>query len=260
MNKIEVLDHGFVELVDFMGDDYRILQSARVSTGGAAQKGDKQDRGLIRYLYSNKHLSPFEQVVFTFHVKMPIMVARQWMRHRTFSYNEYSLRYSEAIKEYYIPENFRIQGDKNHQGSGESVDETNNFIFKDAYIDGVENSLNLYEGYIEDGVARELARNVLPVSLYTEVYMTVNLRNLLHFLELRMHEHSQMEIRVYAEAILQILRGIDELKWTIEIFMETCVANYVYLSAINLARKTKNGMKSLQKHLEDFDNSGGENE
>jgi thymidylate synthase (FAD) len=252
VNKINVLDHGFVELVDFMGDDYRILQSARVSTGGVAQKGDKEDRGLIRYLYLNKHLSPFEQVVFTFHVKMPILVARQWMRHRTFSYNEYSLRYSEAIKDYYIPADFRIQGVKNHQGSGDVFDEDNNLMFKDIYEETIEQCESAYDGFIEEEVAREIARGVLPVAQYTEMYMTVNLRNLLHFLNLRLHEHAQYEIRVYAEAILQMLKSIEQLKWTIEIFEEMNQFDYTLLSMLDQVRKEPNGIEHLRQYILNF--------
>ena len=127
---VKVLDFGEVELIDRMGDDYRILQSARVSTGSSAKKGDKEDRGLIRYLYKNQHLSPFEQVQFTFRIKCPIFVARQWFRHRTFSYNEYSGRYSKMIEEMYLPENFRVQGIKNHQGSGLPISKEKNDILK----------------------------------------------------------------------------------------------------------------------------------
>lgn len=250
--KINVLDYGFVELVDIMGDDYRILQSARVSTGGSASKGDEQDKNLIRYLYVNNHLSPFEQVVLTFHVKMPIFVARQWMRHRTFSYNEYSLRYSEAINDIFTPTNFRIQGKTNHQGSGVEIDGEVNEIIKSSYKEAVDKSFSTYDYMLENGVAREMARGILPVSQYTEMYMTVNLRNLFHFLHLRLHEHSQYEIRVYAQAILDILNSIYGLKYTMEIFNEVNEVQYTFIDALNKARKQENGFKKLQNYLKDF--------
>lgn len=252
MKKISILDHGFVEMVDFMGSDYRILQSARVSTGGSSQKGDPQDRGLIRYLYCNKHMSPFEQCVFTFHVKMPILVARQWMRHRTFSFNEFSMRYSEATKDYYVPEEFRKQGIKNHQGSGEPFDKDMNLMLSDVYNDVMENCNSAYSGFIDDGVSREIARGIIPVAQYTEMYMTVDLRNLLGFLCLRLHDHAQMEIRVYAEAILQILKNLDEFKWTMEIFEEMNKVDYAILDVAGIARKEENGLEKLAQYLADF--------
>ncbi|RLD62952.1 MAG: FAD-dependent thymidylate synthase [Bacteroidetes bacterium] len=214
------LDHGFVELIDMMGDDYRILQSARVSTGGNAKKGDKADRGLIRYLYKNKHMTPFEQVVFTFHAKVPNFVMKQYLRHRTFSTNEYSQRYSPIINEYYTPEDWRIQGKTNHQGSGDTFEPFENFNIALEYEEAMDLALYNYEVMIKRGVAKEMARMVIPSSIYTEFYFTADLRNLLHFLELRCHKHAQLEIRVFAEAILEILKEKDELKWTMEIYEE----------------------------------------
>jgi len=230
---IKVLDHGEVELIDRMGDDYRILQAARVSTGGEAKKGDKEDRGLIRYLYKNQHLSPFEQVQFTFRVKCPIFVARQWFRHRAFSYNEYSGRYSKMIDDLYLPDNFRIQGIKNHQGSGEPVSDIVNHMFMEKFKESYSSSLDLYEDSLQAGISRELARITLPVSNYTEFYFTGDLRNLFHFLELRLHSHSQLEIRVFAEAIMEILKNIPDLKWSVEIFEEMRDINYLILECID---------------------------
>lgn len=224
--KEEFLDKGWVCLVDCMGNDYRILQSARVSTGGTAKKGDKEDRGLIRYLYKNQHMSPFEQVVFTFHAKVPNFVMKQILRHRTFSFNEYSQRYSEVSNDYYIPEEWRKQGTTNHQGSGEPLKCGSNAIVEQEYIEAIEESLNNYQNMIDNEIAKEMARIVLPSSIYTEFYFTVNLRNLLHFLELRLHEHTQLETRVFAEAINKILHSLPELKWTIEIFDEITQLNW----------------------------------
>lgn len=177
-------------------------------------------------------------------------------KHRTFSYNEYSLRFSEAIKDYYVPSDFRIQGKKNHQGSGDAFDEDENLMFKDVYEEIIEQSETAYEGFIEDGVARELARGVLPSCQYTEMYMTVNLRNLFHFLSLRLHEHAQMEIRVYAEAILQILKGIDELKWSVNIFEEVNDFDYKVLAMLDEVRKEENGIKQLGQYLLSFNSKG----
>lgn len=212
-----VLDHGSVELIDYMGNDYRVLQSARVSTGGVAMKGAVKDRGLIRYLYRNKHATPFESCVFTFRIQAPIFVARQWMRTRSASYNEFSARYSEVKDEFYIPKAMRKQGDKNHQGSGEDIQD-NGLIH--AYSDAISRAKDIYDGYIGFGVAREMARGILPVSQYTEFYFTINLRNLFHFLNLRLHAHAQYEIRVYAEAILDILKELGDFQWSVEIFEE----------------------------------------
>jgi len=220
------LDHGFVELVDSMGDDYRILQSARVSTGGVAKKGDKADRGLIRYLYKNDHLSPFEQVMFTFHCKLPNFIMKQYLRHRTFSTNEYSQRYSKVDSDYYIPKEWRLQGLTNHQGSGEAISQFSKEDYTIPYTEGIDKIQSLYENMIKDGVAKEMARMVLPSSMYTEFYFTADLRNLFHFLELRLHEHAQYEIRVFAEAIKRILSNMEELKWSMEIFEEMTGLNW----------------------------------
>lgn len=246
----KVLDYGEVELIDRMGDDYRILQSARVSTGSEAQKGDKEDRGLIRYLYKNQHLSPFEQVQFTFRVKCPIFVARQWFRHRAFSYNEYSGRYSKMIDDMYLPESFRIQGVKNHQGSGELVKEEANSILQQKFKEFYESSLDLYNDTLDSGIAKELARLVVPVSNYTEFYFTADLRNLFHFLELRLHSHAQLEIRVFAEAIMQMLKEIPELKWSVEIFEEMRDINYLILDCIDKEKDLSHFKEHLKKFLE----------
>jgi len=247
---MRVLDHGEIELIDRMGDDYRILQSARVSTGGVAQKGDKEDRGLIRYLYKNQHLSPFEQVQFTFRVKCPIFVARQWFRHRAASYNEYSGRYSEMISDVYMPDNFRIQGVKNHQGSGQNVDHELDKQIHEQVSDFYKSSNILYEDLLSNNVSKELARIITPVSNYTEFYFTIDLRNLFHFLELRMHSHAQLEIRVYAEAILQMLKDIPELKWSIEIFQEMNEINYLILECIDKEKDLSKFAAYLKKFLE----------
>ncbi len=219
------LDHGCVELIDKLGDDYRILQSARVSTGGVAAKGDKEDRGLIRYLYKNSHSTPFEQVVFTFYCKIPNFVATHLLRHRTFSFNMISQRYSRVNEEYYIPKEWRVQGITNHQGSGEILEDPDNNI-NGIYNLSINDNIDVYNQMLGLGVAKEMARMILPSSMYTELYFTVDLRNLLHFLELRLHDHAQYETREFAKGISRILHEQTDLVWTMEIFDEMTSLNY----------------------------------
>lgn len=213
--EFKCLDHGFVRLIDYMGSDESIVQAARVSYGSGTKKVH-QDRGLIRYLLRHQHTTPFEMVEFKFHCKLPIFVARQWIRHRTANVNEYSLRYSKAIDQFYIPERnvIRFQSKTNHQGRSEETVPTELQsrvlqILKNA----VEQAWNDYEKMEESGIARELARINLPVSLYTEWYWKIDLYNLLHFLKLRIDKHAQYEIRIYAEAIAGIVQKVVPLTW-----------------------------------------------
>lgn len=205
-----VLDSGFVRLVDYMGDDLSIVRSARVSYDADWREGDEQkDAKLIAYLMKNKHTSPFESVVFTFEVKAPIFVFRQWHRHRTWSYNEISARYTELDEGFYIPELDQIttQHTSNKQMR---TGEQNPFavdIQKWIKIQN-ESAFLMYKDLIVRGCPRELARSVLPVGAYSRMFATVDLHNLFHFLRLRLHEHSQYEIRVYAEAMLQLIEPI----------------------------------------------------
>lgn len=249
MIKYAVLDHGFVELVDLMGDDQKILKSARVSTGGSESKGDVKDRGLIRYLYKNKHLTPFEQVAVTFHIKAPIFVVRQWFRHRTQSYNEYSARYSEMIEDFYVPSEVYKQSDSNHQGRAQETVEDSPLIVDDIRA-MYEEVNNFYHDLLEDGVAKEQARVIMPVGQYTEFYTTMNLRNLFAFLTLRLDEHAQYEIRLYAETMLKILEiDIEEkLKWSVEVFKEFYALEQAYIKAINACGKDSTPLlKTLQE-------------
>lgn len=201
-----VLNHGFVRLVDYMGGDNRIVQSARVSYGEGT-KSYRQDKGLINYLLRNEHTSPFEQVVFTFHAKMPIFVARQWVRHRTARLNEISGRYSVMKEEFYLPDGAKIspQSEDNKQGrSGERFDQNTEQRIRDDLEAGQREAYQSYTGLLEAGLARELARINLPVSTYTEWYWQIDLHNLFHFLRLRLDPHAQYEIRAYAEAMYEI--------------------------------------------------------
>lgn len=220
--RINVLDHGFIKLVDSMpainpeyqhpewGDgDERIVAAARVSTGGEV-KGREQNQKLLRYLWANKHTSPFEQVRFTFHAKMPIFVARQWIRHRTGSFNEKSARYAEMKDEFYVPtlERMRRQSAFNKQGSGEQLDLETAEQSIAAIRRVSETAYGVYQELLQTGLARELARMVLPVNFYTEWYWTTDLHNLFHFLKLRLDSHAQHEIQVYGYAILDLIQPL----------------------------------------------------
>src|SRR5690554_2070971 len=208
--EISVLDHGFVRLVDYMGGDARIVQAARVSYGDGT-KTVREDGALIDYLLRNRHTSPFEQVIFTFHVKMPIFVARQWIRHRTARLNEISGRYSVMRDEFYVPnrDEVRKQSKRNRQGgdAAEVPAELRERVIS-VLTSGQERIYGEYEDLLEDDVARELARINLPLSLYTEMYWQIDLNNLFHFLRLRMDWHAQYEIRVYGDAMACIARAV----------------------------------------------------
>ena len=205
-----VLDKGFVRLVDYFGGDQRIVQSARVSYGEGT-KSVSQDGALLDYLLRHQHTSPFEQVVMTFHVKMPIFVARQWVRHRTGRMNEVSGRYSIMKEEFYVPEADKVspQSKDNKQGrASEAFDsETANKIINQLE-EGQKSSYENYSELLDAGLAREIARINLPLSLYTEFYWEMDLHNLFHFLKLRLDSHAQYEIRVYAEVMLEMCKKV----------------------------------------------------
>jgi thymidylate synthase (FAD) len=199
---IPVLDQGFVRVVDYMGTEARIVQAARVSMGEGT-KTPAEDAELVRYLMRHKHTSPFEQLQLTLHCKLPIFVARQWIRHRTARVNELSGRYSTLKDEFYVPDLKRIkyQDKVNRQGSGESVPtETARKILEVFQAERVLVHQG-YEGLVNQGVSRELARINLPVATYTEWFWNSDLHNLLHFLRLRCDEHAQWEMRQYANVI-----------------------------------------------------------
>lgn len=205
-----VLNKGFVRLVDYMGCDQRIVQAARVSYGGGT-KTFRQDKGLIHYLLRNRHTSPFEQVVFTFHVKMPIFVARQWVRHRTARVNEISGRYSVMDPEFYIPDESVVAGQSSDNKQGreeEPLPEELAARIRSEIKAEQDQSYERYQNFLEEGLAREIARIDLPLSLYTQLYWQIDLHNLFHFLELRLDEHAQYEIRAYGEAMMDIVRRV----------------------------------------------------
>ncbi len=229
---ISVLDHGFIRVIDYMGDDNAIVQAARVSYGKGTKKVN-EDAGLIRYLMRHRHSTPFEMCEIKFHIKLPIFIARQWIRHRTANVNEYSARYSVLAKEFYIPDHQQIapQSKANHQGRSDaelSTEESQhvlNLLRRDAEqcYDHYTEMMNEDEsGNIIDpektGLARELARMNLTLNYYTEWYWKTDLHNLLHFLSLRADSHAQYEIRCYADVMLDIVK-----KWcpvAFDAFME----------------------------------------
>lgn len=219
---IKLLDHGFVRLVDSMGSDLSIVRNARVSYDADWRAGDdkRSDTRLINYLYNNGHNTPFEAVTFTFDVKAPIFVFRQWHRHRTQSFNELSARYRELPEEFYIPEPHLVgvQNSDNKQMRDPMTPEEYAALPEDQRQDigtmlvvmRMQNAgtFAIYKQMIAKGVPRELARSILPVSTYSHMFATMNLHNLFRFLAERLHPHAQYEIRVYAEAMLELIEPI----------------------------------------------------
>ncbi len=207
----EVLDHGFIRVIDYMGDDSAIVQAARVSYG-AGTKHVQNDEGLIRYLMRHWHSTPFEMCEIKLHVKLPVFVARQWIRHRTANVNEYSARYSILDREFYIPapEQLAAQSTVNNQGRGEVLTGEEAARVLDLLKSDANRAYDHYEAMLsqdgQQGLARELARMNLPANIYTQWYWKTDLHNLFHFLRLRADPHAQYEIRVYAEAIAACVR------------------------------------------------------
>tara|TARA_Y100000991_G_C21933350_1_gene331842 strand:+ start:66 stop:989 length:924 start_codon:yes stop_codon:yes gene_type:complete len=249
----KVLDHGFIRVIDYMGDDSSIVQAARVSYGKGTKKLN-QDKNLINYLLSHRHTTPFEMNEIKFHIKLPIFVARQWIRHRTANVNEYSARYSILDNEFYTPkiDDIKPQSQQNNQGrSGEiekdlakhylSLMKENRKINFASY----KHLLNVDEdGKVLDekktGIARELARMVLPLSSYTQWYWKIDLHNLMHFLALRFDDHAQYEIRVYAEVMLDLMK-----KW-VPLTYDAFVRNRV--NSINLSSEAIEYLKMKIKN------------
>jgi thymidylate synthase (FAD) len=202
-----VLSHGFVALVDYMGNDASIVQAARVSYG-AGTRSVRDDRGLIRYLLRHRHTTPFEMVEFKFLVRLPIYIARQWIRHRTASVNEYSARFSVMPDEFELPaeSEIRRQSSRNRQGRDEALPPDVARRFRDDLARTSAEAYAAYQRALKDGVARETARLLLPLAYYTEWYWKIDLWNLLHFLSLRLDPHAQEEIRLYAAEIAATAR------------------------------------------------------
>ena len=258
---IPVLDHGFVRVVDYMGDDSSIVQSARVSYGKGTKKVST-DSGLIKYLMRHRHSTPFEMCEIKYHVKLPIFIARQWIRHRTANVNEYSARYSILDKEFYMPskDNLAAQSASNRQGRGDLIngkqaEDILNILKEDAErtYDNYELMLNeRFDGTTIDknnkGLARELARMNLTLNTYTQWYWKTDLLNLLNFLSLRADNHAQYEIRAYADVMIESLK-----KWvpvTFDAFMD------YRIGGMELSAKGKSVIQKLIKGEKcDFDSS-----
>lgn len=213
-SKIDVLDHGFVRLVDSMGSDLSVVRAARVSydAGWRAGEDEKSDHRLINYLWRNHHSTPFESVTFTFEVKAPIFVFRQWHRHRTWSYNELSARYKELPEEFYVPKVELIGEQSKDNKQVRSLNTDSDFSKRDHELmyfeEHCKQAFALYRSLLESGWPRELARSVLPVNTYSHMFCTVNLLNLLKFVTLRDHGHAQWEIRTYAQAMKELITPI----------------------------------------------------
>lgn len=244
----QVLNHGFVRLVDYMGGDERIVQAARVSYGDGT-KTKRKDEGLINYLLRNRHTSPFEQVILTFHIKLPIFVARQWIRHRTARLNEISGRYSVMADEFYLPElkDIRLQSSDNKQGRGEELPRE----LQQQVLSQLKNEqasiYGNYNSFIEKDVARELARINLPLSLYTQWYWQIDLHNLFHFLRLRLDSHAQLEIRKYGEVMADIVKAVAPISY--KAFEE---------HILNSRRIPGTTLGKIKKLLSDLENSSEE--
>jgi thymidylate synthase (FAD) len=205
---IELLNHGHIRLVEHMGSDLSIVRNARVSYDAEWRSGEDagKDAKLIDYLVKNRHTSPFESCTFTFDVKAPIFVFRQWHRHRTWAFNEISARYAELPEEFYVPEVSQItsQHTSNKQMRTDEIHPEAEY-FQQLIFDQCEESFKTYHEMLKAGVPRELARGVLPVNTYSHMFGTVNLLNLMKFIQLRSHDHAQYEVRVYSDAMLQLI-------------------------------------------------------
>lgn len=250
---IPVLDHGFIRVVDYMGDDSSIVQAARVSYGRGTKKS-LQDKGLINYLMRHRHTTPFEMCDIKFHIKLPIFIARQWIRHRTASVNEYSARYSILSNEFYVPERVNLSAQSTTNKQGRSDDELPDDVADKVLALIKEDSKKCYRHYIEMmneddqgniidentvGITRELARMNLTLNHYTEWYWKINLHNLLHFLALRADSHAQYEIRVYAQAMLDVVKAW--VPYAYEAFVEHS------MNGTNISRK---GMEVIRQMIE----------
>ena len=204
---VPVLDKGFVGLIDHMGSDDAVVQAARVSYGTGTKKV-REDRGLIRYLMRHEHTTPFEMCEVKFHIRLPIFVMRQLIRHRTASVNEYSGRYSVMTDEFYVPKTIELQSTTNKQGREGLYSEAETSGFRDIMNDMHTKAYETYEQFIEEDMARETARAILPVSNYTETYWKCNLKNFLHMAWLRMDSHAQWEIRMFADAMYGLVQPL----------------------------------------------------
>ena len=250
MLKAKVLNAGSIELISFMGSEQSIVDAARVSIAGENVKPTSTNIALLRYLLRNKHTSPFEMVEVKFRVKCPIFIARQWMRHRTWSFNEVSARYSELPAEMWEPLEIETECQWRRQSSSNkqcSEGVLTSFDHDIQYIDSIEDAANAYYSLLEVGIAREQARAVLPVATYTTFIAKVDLHNLLHFIKLRNHPHAQKEIRDYAQVISDWVKQLWPNVW--QAFMDYEV-NSVTLTACDIEKLTNPDYKFPTKREE----------
>lgn len=254
-----VLDHGFVRVIDYMGNDSAIVQAARVSYGKGTKR-KTEDRGLIHYLLRHSHTTPFEMCEIKFHIKMPLFVARQWIRHRTANVNEYSARYSILDKEFYIPspEHLAVQSTINRQGRGETLSPDYAQYVRDLLRGDAEQVYRHYEELLNEDLegniinpakeclTRELARTNISLNFYTQMYWKIDLHNLMHFLTLRADSHAQYEIRAYADLMIKLLE-----KWvpiTFEAFIQyRKEATHLSKNALNTVKKLLKGHQVTQE-------------
>ncbi|WP_044195798.1 FAD-dependent thymidylate synthase [Ehrlichia japonica] len=243
----KVLDKGFVRLVDYMGSDESVVQAARISYGRGT-KSVSQDAALISYLMRHSHTTPFEMCEIKFHIKLPIFVARQWVRHRTANVNEYSARYSVLDHEFYIPEYDQIakQSEDNAQGRGSNLSDEDAKYVADLLVHDSNMVYETYNKFLEKSVSREIARVNLTLNYYTEWYWKIDLHNLLHFLKLRSEANAQYEIRLYAKTMLDIVKKWVPLTYTA--FVEYCLESQNFSkSALDVVRKLIAGEKIVRE-------------
>lgn len=237
----KVLDHGFVRVIDIMGNDSSIVQAARVSYGKGTKKSS-EDRSLIRYLMRNKHTSPFEMCEIKLHLKMPMCIGEQWLRHRTANVNKYSGRYSILDADFYIPDIDHLEKQSliNKQGREGLVEKDNAEMIQRTMLEHCKKAYENYEKLLELGVAREIARMVLPANIYTQFYWKIDLHNLLHFIQLRSSSHAQYEIRVYSEILEEIVK--EWCPYTYEAFLDYR-KNAVILSSLTKQYVSRNDVE-----------------
>ncbi|KJV65555.1 MULTISPECIES: FAD-dependent thymidylate synthase [Ehrlichia] len=243
----KVLNKGFVRLVDYMGSDESVVQAARISYGRGT-KSVSQDAALISYLMRHSHTTPFEMCEIKFHIKLPIFVARQWVRHRTANVNEYSARYSVLDHEFYIPEYDQIakQSEDNAQGRGSNLSDEDAKYVSDLLVHDSNMVYETYNKFLEKSVSREIARVNLTLNYYTEWYWKIDLHNLLHFLKLRSEANAQYEIRLYAKTMLDIVKKWVPLTYTA--FVEYCLESQNFSkSALDVVRKLIAGEKIVRE-------------
>ena len=257
--EVPVLDHGNIMLVDYMGADVSIEQAARVSYGSGTRKVSETE-GLIRYLLRHSHTTPFEMIEVKFACRMPMFVARQWIRHRTANVNEYSARYSVVKDTFYVPadEVIQLQSTDNKQGRGQQADDEARTKVREFIVMDARSAYQHYEEMLELGVARELARSNLPVGYYTEWYWKIDLHNLMHFLRLRLDPHAQYEVRVYAEAMAKVVAEAFPIAWQAFVDYELEATKFTRLD-MEVARKIGPQM-SLPQLAQAFRDAGVTNQ